>query len=260
MRELSEQTGKSKLSIKNNFQNITLTPKKHSPRSIYLVVDCTFFGKKDTQQWGVVVFRDALEKENLWWQFINEEKLHYYSEGYSFLSKKGYKILSTTCDGFRGLPSTFKDSPVQFCHFHQKQIMRRYVTKNPRLIAGIDLKEIVEMLGEVPSNEFRKYLIAYENCYQNFLNEKTIDAVTGRKYFTHRRLRSAIGSLKTNFSDLFTYEKYPSLKIPTTTNSLESHFSHIKDVTRIHRGLKRKMKEKLIETILLNSSIVRKEL
>lgn len=171
--------------------------------------------------------------------------------------EKRYKILSTTCDGFRGLTGVFKNYPVQFCHFHQKQIMRRYVTKNPRLVAGIELKEIVEMLGELPSDEFKQYLVAYVNHHKDFLNEKTTDPFTGRKSFTHQRIRSAIRSLQTNLPNLFTYEKHPHLRIPTTTNSLESHFSHIKDISRIHRGLKRKMKEKLVETVLLNSSIVK---
>jgi hypothetical protein len=257
LRELAEQTGLRKLAIKDRFHKINIPDKKHCPRPIKLVVDCTFFGKKETKQWGVTVFRDALKKENLWWKFIDEEKLTHYTEGRLFLASKGYEIISVTCDGFRGLIHTFKTYPVQFCHFHQKQIMRRYVTKNPRLEAGIDLKEIVEMLGEIPENEFKQYLAAYVNHHRDFLNEKTTDPLTGRENFTHQRLLSAIRSLHTNLQYLFTYQKYPHLKIPTTTNTLESHFSHIKDIIRIHRGLKRDTKEKVIESILLNSSIVK---
>jgi hypothetical protein len=259
LRELSEISKLSKLTIKNNFTKIKILEKVHHPRPIHLLVDSTFFGKRDRGGWGVVVFRDAAEKENLWWKFINEEKLIYYKEGYTFLMEKGYEILSTTCDGFRGLTNVFNNKPVQFCHFHQKQIMRRYVTKNPRLKPGIELKEVVEMLGEIPGEEFKKYLQAYINYHKNFLNEKTIDPITRKSTFTHSRIRSAIKSLLTNFNNLFTYENYPELQIPITTNSLESHFSHIKTLTRIHRGLKRKMKQKFIETILLNSSIVKKK-
>lgn len=257
LRELSEQTGKSKLSIKQNFKRIKLPAKTHNPRPINLLVDSSFFGKKKNEQWGVVVFRDAEERENLWWKFVGEEKLRYYTQGFNHLTNKGYTISSVTCDGFRGLINVFDGYPVQFCHFHQKQIMRRYVTKNPRLVAGIDLKEVVEMLGEVSSCEFAEYLLAYINHYKKFLNEKTTDPTTDKKTYTHQRLRSAIRSLQTNLPYLFTYEKYPNLNIPTTTNSLESHFSHIKDVVRIHRGLKRKTKEKVIESIMLNSSIVK---
>jgi hypothetical protein len=203
------------------------------------------------------VFRDSKQKENIWWQFIDTEKIAYYQGGLGFLLKKGYEILSVTVDGYRGLTNVFSDYPVQFCHFHQKQIIRRYVTKNPRLEAGIDLKEVVEKLGEVGSYEFGSYLLAYINHYKDFLDEITTDPFTGRKHYTHRRLRSAVKSLKTNLPYLFTYEDYPKLKIPNTSNTLESHFSHIKDLVRVHRGLKRQMKEKLIETILLNSSVVK---
>lgn len=258
LRELSEQSRRTKLSIKKSFEKVELASKKHKPRKINLIVDSTFFGKKETEQWGVVVFRDAKEKENLWWKFIEEEKLSFYQEGKTFLLEQGYQIISVTCDGYRGLTNIFREYPVQFCHFHQKQIIRRYVTKHPRLQAGIEFKEVVEMLGEIPSYEFSAYVSAYIDHHRDFLNEKTTDPGTGRETHTHQRLRSAIRSLQMNFTELFTYENHQRLRIPTTTNSLESHFSHIKDIVRVHRGLKRKMKEKLIETILLNSSIVKK--
>lgn len=203
-----------------------------------------------------MVFRDAKEKENLWWRFIEQEKLTYYKQGHLFLVDKGYSILSVTVDGFRGLPKTFESYPIQFCHFHQKQIIRRYVTKNPRLQAGIDLKEVTEMLGNLPEEEFKQYLKAYLYHYKDFLNEKTLNPYTKRYNYTHARLRSAINSLIRNLPHLFTYQKHQSLNIPTTTNTLESHFSHIKDITRIHRGLKRSLKQKMIAAILLNSSIV----
>jgi len=257
LRELSEQEKISKLSIKQRFEKIKLPQKAHNPRPVSIVVDCTFFGTKETTQWGVIVFRDPSEGENLWWKFIDDEKISYYLQGREVLLELGYEVQSVTLDGFRGLTSTFRSYPVQFCHFHQKQIIRRYVTKNPRLVAGVELKEVVEMLGEVTREEFSQYLQAYVNHHREFLNQKTTDPLTGKQTYTHARLRSAIRSLLTNLPNLFTYEKYSKLNISTTTNSLESHFSHIKDVVRVHRGLKRSVKEKLIETISLNSSIVK---
>lgn len=254
---MAQQTGKTKLGIKKSFKKITPPVKEHQSRSVNVVVDTSFFGKKETHQWGVLVYRDPSNGENLWWRFVDDEKVGYYLEGLLFLEKTGYQINSITCDGFRGLLKVFQDYPVQFCHFHQKQIIRRYVTQNPQLVAGIDLKEVVELLGEMSKAEFTQYLKAYLNHYQHFLNEKTINPLTGKWIFTHRRLRSAIRSLVTNLPYLFTYEDYPHSNIPNTTNSLESHFSHIKDVVRVHRGLTRPIKEKVIETILINSSIVK---
>jgi hypothetical protein len=259
LRELSEDTNISKRTLKRKFEKLHTFEKQHNPRLIHLVVDATFFGKRNPKQWGVIVFRDWNKKENLWWKFVDEETVSAYVEGKDFIEAQGYRILSVTCDGFRGLTNVFKGIPVQFCHFHQKQIIQRYVTRNPRLEAGKDLLEIVKTLPIANEKETTIFLKKYLSRYKNFLNEKTTDPLTGRWSFTHKRLRSAIKSLTVNLPYLFTYRQYPKLNIPTTTNTLESHFSHLKDILRIHRGLSRKMKEKVIHTVFLNSSIVKKK-
>jgi len=82
------------------------------------------------------------------------------------------------------------------------------------------------------------------------LYEKTKNPVTGKKQFTHQRLRSAYISLKSNLEHLFTYEECFDLKMPNTSNSLDGTFSHLKDKVRIHRGLKLDRKKKLIEELL----------
>ena len=233
--------------------------KIHTPRKVNLVVDATFFGKKETRQWGVIVFRDFHSKENLWWKFVDDETVFSYEQGKYFLQEKGYEIISVTCDGLPGLVNVFKDGiPVQFCHFHEAQIVRRYVTENPKLIQGHELLELVQVLTLTNESIFKQRLNIYIDRHREFLNEKTKDFATDKSFFTHRRLRSAIHSLIRNFPHLFTYQKFPELKIPNTTNALESHFSHIKDIVRIHRGLSISMKQKMIHAILLNSSIVLK--
>jgi hypothetical protein len=54
----------------------------------------------------------------------------------------------------------------------------------------------------------------------------------------------------TNLSYLFTYQKYPELGIPNTTNALNGMFSHRKELVNIHRGLGKKLKTKIIHEIL----------
>jgi len=70
------------------------------------------------------------------------------------------------------------------------------------------------------------------------LKEKTVNPETNKWFYTHKRLRSVYRSLKTNLPYLFTYQKYPELNIPNTTNSLDGTFSNFKSLPRIHRGLK----------------------
>ena len=222
------------------------------------MVDATYFGMKETKLWGVLVFRDEIQKENLWWKFIDEEMVVHYKEGRDHLISLGYTILSVTCDGFSGLPSLFSPVPVQFCHFHQAQIVRRYTTQNPKIIAGHELLQLVKTLSFTTEIVFGHRLSIFVDKYRTFLNEKTINPLTGESFYTHKKLRSAVRSLELHLHMLFTFERFPLLHIPTTTNSLESHFSHIKDIVRIHRGLSLSLKQKMIHTILLNSSIVLK--
>ena len=87
-----------------------------------------------------------------------------------------------------------------------------------------------------------------------FLREKTYSIENPKRWeYTHQRLRSAYYSLKTNLPYLFTYQKYPSLHIPNTTNSLDGYFSHLKELTKLHRGLNPETKRKMIDEILAKS-------
>lgn len=134
------------------------------------------------------------------------------------------------------------------CQFHQKQIVKRYLTSNPKLKAGIELKEIVDRLTITNKSSFEFWITTWFNKWKNFLNEKTINDETRKKQYVHRNLRSAYNSLKSNLDYLFTYEDHP--QIPNTTNSLDGSFSHLKDKVRLHRGLRLDRKKKLIEEFL----------
>ncbi|MDP8226466.1 MAG: hypothetical protein P9L89_02320, partial [Candidatus Celaenobacter polaris] len=67
-----------------------------------------------------------------------------------------------------------------------------------------------------------------------FLKEKTLHP-DGSSSFTHRKLRSARRSIRRHLPYLFTYQNYPELDIPNTTNDIKSLNSNIKDLLRIHR-------------------------
>lgn len=233
--------------IQSSFDLIKIPIKKHNPRPISLAVDTTFF---DT--FGVVVFRDQKTKEDLWWRFVLNEKLNYYWEGKEYLEKLGYTIRSVTGDGLPGLPSVYQGIPFQYCHFHAKKNIRKYITKNPKLEPGIKLKRIMEDLKYYDNDTFLFLIERWELKYDTFLKEKTYHPSGGWSY-THGRLRSAIRSMKRMSPYLFTYDKYDFF-IPKTTNTLEGHFAHLKVRVGAHRGICTKRKKKLIELILLNSS------
>ena len=180
------------------------------------------------------------------------ESIWQYQLGRSAIENQGIKIKAIVLDGKPGVRNLFLDVPVQMCHFHQKQIIQRYLTLRPKLEAGIELKAIADTLVGATEKEFTGKLYCWHNKWELFLKEKTTDLITGKWHYTHRRIRSAYHSLKTNLPYLFTYLKYPELNIPNTTNSLEGSFSHLKEKVGIHRGLKKPIKFKMIEEILHN--------
>ena len=163
---------------------------------------------------------------------------------------EGWEILAIVCDGKRGLFNAFGNIPIQMCQFHQTAIITRYITKNPKLEAGKKLKELMKLLTDTDKESFTGELEKWHQKWNDFLKEKTYNPETKTSRFTHRRIRSAYRSLKTNLPYLFTWYDNIDLNIPNTTNSLEGMFSNLKTKVRVHAGLKKHRKKKLIDELL----------
>ena len=169
------------------------------------------------------------------------------------MERDGFVFQAVVIDGSRALFSTFSDIPMQMCHFHQKAIITRYLTRKPKLRASLALKQIIEFLGEIIEQEFKELLAEYIKHWKDFLNEKTFNPETKRYFYTHKRLRSAVRSLINNLPYLFTYLKYPELNIPNTTNNLDGgRFSHLKKLLKVHPGMSKEFKKKVVDEILEN--------
>ena len=139
------------------------------------------------------------------------------------------------------------------CHFHQAKTVRRYITKRPRLQAGKDLKKIMYRLKETNEKNFTKKLDEWYEEYKDFIEEKSTNIETGKSYYTHYKVRAAHRSLRSNLPYLFTRKKYKDIEIPNTTNTLDGGtFSPLKILIKIHRGLSKSLKLKLVDDYLLN--------
>jgi len=257
VRELKPEYRLDKKTIRVCLDKYKNQIKVHTPREIYLVVDATYFGKrKEGTSWGVILFRDYLQKENLWWKFVKGERVIDYMEGRDHLISLGYTIKSVTADGFLGLPKLFTGVPFQICQFHTKKTCIKYLTNNPQTEAGQVLLAIVKTIPKTDYVTFKTRLQKYLIHFNLLLNEKTYHP-SGEWSYTYDNIRSAIHTLSKYIDYLFTYEK--DKHIPKTTNTCEGYFSHVKDIVRIHRGMQRSLKEKVIDCIFLNSSIVLKK-
>lgn len=254
LRELKEKHGKDKRTLKNVLNEYVAPQKTHFPRKVNLVADALYFGdRKEKTSWCVIAFRDPKRKENLWWNFFDTETTSAYEEGRKYLESLGYEILSVTGDGFSGLREAFSGIPFQMCLVHMERLVILGTTRKPQLEAGKALLALVRSLYTIDKQSFERYLNLYIEKYRDFLNEKTLNPLTGESPFTHEPLRKAFMSLVRFTPFLFTFEK--NKNIPRTSNSIEGHFSHMRDIVEIHRGLNRKHKEKVLNSILLASTI-----
>ena len=217
-------------------------------------MDALYFGERtEDTSWCAVCFRDPIAKENLWWSFGKTETTSIYLQGRVYLENLGYKILSVTGDGFGGLKTAFSDIPLQMCHVHMERLVVKGTTRKPILEAGQALLALIKTLHYSDGNTFKNYFKKYVEKYQSFLNEKTTNLETGKTDFTHEPLRKAVLSVMYFLPYLFTFEK--NKNIPRTTNTIEGHFSHIRDIVGVHRGLSRSHLEKVLNSIFLASTI-----
>lgn len=250
LRELNSVYHIKTSQLQQMFDSIILPKKIHTPRAVSVCIDACYFGS-----FCVIAIRDQSTKENLWWCFTSEEKLHYYREGIQELQKLGYIITSITADGFPGIPLMYKDIPFQYCHFHARKTITSYITKKPKTEAGIALLQIMKTLTKSNKEQFDDDINTWFTIYKTFLSEITIH-LDGRKTYTHIRLVKALQSIKHMSQYLFTYQKHSMFCIPRTTNTLEGFWKHIRIRVNCHNGLSLQRKQKVIELIMLYSTTV----
>lgn len=220
-----------------------------SPQRTVLIVDTTFWGRS----YGVCVFFSKELKRAIWWHEVESERMAHYHYGCKILESKGWTFSAVVVDGRRGFLNVFKGIPVQMCHFHQIKQVTKYLTRRPKTDAGRELRTLTLTLTEVSEAEFTVALAAWHAKWGEFIEEKTTETfITGRTkwYYTHKRVRSAYRSLKHNLPYLFTYQKYPDLNIPNTTNDLDGSFSALKKKLSVHHGLRRDRRFKVVSQLL----------
>ena len=114
-----------------------------------------------------------------------------------------------------------------------------WITRHPKHIAGLELKQLVMMISKIKMENDRIYWVKELNLWQerhkDYLQQKTIHPLTGRYWYTHKLLRRSYYTIKRALPNMFHYITNP--QIPATTNGIEGFFSHLKNHLDIHRGL-----------------------
>jgi hypothetical protein len=140
-------------------------------KPINLLIDATFFGR----EYGFLVFYDC--QKVIYFKEVKTESVKDFREGIIALKAANYSILSITIDGRRGYINNIRkllgNIPIQMCLFHQKAIVRRYITDRPRSQCGKDLKELMHLLCKPNlQQEFIDQFYTLQDQYQYFLNQR----------------------------------------------------------------------------------------
>jgi hypothetical protein len=244
--QLAKKYRKSARWVRDQLKHCPLPAPSVLPGPAVLIPDTTFFGR----DYGIVVCRDPHRKKNIYWQEVASETAAEYLRARLALERQGVIVKAVVIDGRRSLKSIFADVPIQVCQFHQVAIVTRYLTRRPKLEAGKELRTIALLLTELSEEWFLKYLNDWHEKWKDFLKERTCSEDKKHWQYTHRRIRAAFRSLQTNAPYLFTYQKYPELKIPNTTNSLDGYFGRMKKLLNVHNGLSRRNRYLFISEIL----------
>jgi hypothetical protein len=243
---LSKRYDISKSTVHRRLDAYVLPVIVPAPRAMNAIIDATRVGST----W-VLAVRDPAEKETVYARVIAIETTREYQIAYRELTEKGFIFTAIVTDGrFVAVDWLFPGIPIQMCHFHQIRIVIRYLTLNPKLPASIELLELVRTLPTTDGASFVDAFKVWLRTWHDFLQEKTFDAETKRWSWTHKRLRQARDSIAAHLDILFTFQRFPELNIPNTTNSLDATFKKGKIALGVHAGLTEARQLKLFLSIL----------
>lgn len=242
IKELSQTFDKSESTIKRRLNNVTQTWKQPPLKGGgYVHLDVTYWG----HNWGVLLALDSQSGYPLYLSFIGNEKISDYEEAIRSIEERNYTIYGVIIDGKKKLFKLFSKYNIQMCQFHLKQIIRRYLTQNPRLMAARELKELVEFLPYAQEADFVKRYKEWKETWIETIERRSI-LKSGKTRYTHKRLRSAMHSIDFFLPYLFTYQKTACKGMPNTNNKIEGTFTSLKNKLNVHSGMTKEKRKRFI--------------
>ena len=240
--QLSKQSSYSERTLKRYFYKLLPTcPQWQIQRreKVNLLIDGTYF----TNKVCLLLYRDNNIKMTILYRLTKGETLRDLKEDLQNIKKVGIQIESVTCDGaaniLKAVREVCPEAVVQRCTFHVAHEIQTWLTKKPKSEAAWELLDIVRYLNKVETNKdaqlWMRAFIDWYRKYEEFINEKSYDEITGRWWYKHKLLHRSATHIKRALPDMFSFTRYDN--IPKTSNSIESFFGHLKDHLRLHRGL-----------------------
>lgn len=243
--QLAVKYGVNEKTIRRDLEGMRYVHKIAKYKDVTIQMDTTYWGR----DFGLMVIRDALRGKVLWHKYVHHETIAQYVEGVDWLKRNGFRIYGVVIDGMKGLPQSLKPVWVQMCQFHQMLIVRRYLTQEPDLEASAELLKLVNDMTKMDKDSFVGAFNEWHEKYEGIINERVHDKRIKRKTppYMRPRLRSAYLSVKRNMPLLWTFYDHPETGLPNTNNALEGMFSDLKSKVRVHSGISKEHRKKLID-------------
>ena len=247
--QLSAKYNVSERTIRRDLERMRFVHSIAKYKEVTVQLDTTYWGRN----FGLMVIKDVLRNKVLWHKYVRNETIAQYMEGISWLKSQGFKIYGVVIDGMRGLAQALYPIPVQMCQFHQILIIRRYLTKEPDLKASNELLELAKNITRMDKDSFIGAFNEWYAKYKDVLNERIHDKRIKRYTppYMRPRLRSAYLGLKRNMPLLWTFYDHPETGLPNTNNAVEGMFSDIKGKLRVHRGVSKGNRRKLLDEYIM---------
>ena len=249
LRQLALRYDVSERTIRRDLTGMRFVHSISKYKDVTVQLDTTYWGR----HLGLMVIKDALRNKILWHKYVRNENIAQYIEGISWLKSQGFKIYGAVIDGMRGLAQALYPIPVQMCQIHQILIIRRYLTQEPDLEASVQLLDLVKSLTRMDKESFIGAFNEWYEKYKDVLNERVHDKRIKRNMppYMRPRLRSAYLSLRRNMPLLWTFYDHPETGLPNTNNGIEGLFSDLKGKLRVHRGISKDNRKKLLDEYIL---------
>lgn len=246
--QLALKYGVNEKTIRRDLEGMRHVQKIAKYKQVAIQMDTTYWGRR----FGLMVIFDAVRKRILWRKYVTHETIADYMEGVDWLKSKGFTLYGAVIDGMKGLAKALYPLPVQLCQFHQMLTVRHYITQDPDIEASRALLDLVNSITKMDKESFIGAFNEWYEKYQDVLNERVHDKRIKKKTppFMRPRLRSAYFSVKRNMPLLWTFYDRPGLGLPNTNNALEGLFSELKTKVRVHSGISKEHRKKLLDELI----------
>lgn len=240
--EIASACGTSPSTVKRRLRGVTSEWEQPSlSGSGFVHLDATYWGRNS----GVLLAIDSRTGRVLYLAFIRHEKVSDYQSAVESIESRGYAVRGIVIDGMPHLFKAFSGRKIQMCQFHMMQIIRRYLTRHPRLLAARELGSLASSMTHAGEGEFTAEYLSWKPKWKDTLERRT-ECKDGKRRYRHRRLRSAVRSLDFYLPYLFTFQRPDCTGMPNTNNKLEGTFTDLSNNLNSHSGMTEASRERFI--------------